>query len=253
VRPRLVLVSTLAFGLGGCVPLAMVEPDARARLAFDPADGATAQQGRGLVVAIDDPGHLLDPPALDALAGHVWLRTWPEAARLAITTEPAPGHYEFQKLLKVSPAEPLEDRWYEIGVDELPPRVLPAAAQADGTIAARFRPGTHPRVARLTLCGATDDALSLVVAFSEPVTCAGAPADVVGLAVGKHPARCSWAGGDGGAYGFTCEDVPRAASVTVSIGPGIAGLTGVALDPASWEVATPGLAAGSCSAFAPPI
>jgi hypothetical protein len=202
---------------------------------------------------IDDPGHIVDGEVLDALAGRVWLKTWPEAQRVAITTQAAPGLFEFQKLLKVTPADPLDDRWYELGVDELPPRIIPAAIQPDGAIAARFRPGTHPRVAKLTLCGATDDALSLIVAFSEPVTCAAAPADVVSLAVGKHPARCSWAGGDGGAYAFTCADVPIAASVTVSVGTGLAGLTGVALDPASFDVDTPERVVGTCSAFAPPL
>lgn len=238
---------------GACVPPAMIEPDARARLAFEPADGATGQQGRAVAVVVDDPGHILDGPALAALGGHVWLKTWPESAPIAITTEAVPGLFEFQKLLKITPADPLEDRWYAVGVDELPPRVIPAAALPDGVIAARFRPGTHPRVAKLTLCGATDDALSLVVAFSEPVTSTGAPVDAVSLAVGKHPARCTWAGGDGGAYGFTCADVPIAASVTVSVGQGIAGLSGVALDPASWDVALPELPLGSCTTYAPPI
>jgi hypothetical protein len=257
VRFSRVLVAVAAVAAvaaaAACVPPAMIEPDARARLAFEPADGATGRQGQGLAVVIDDPGHILDAAALAALGGHVWLKTWPESTPVAITTEAIPGLFEFQKIIKVAPNDALEDRWYVLGVDELPPRVIPAAALPDGAVAARFRPGTHPRVAKLTLCGVTDDAMSLVVSFSEPVTTAGAPVDAVSLAVGKHPARCTWAGGDGGAYGFTCADVPIAASVTVSIGQGIAGVSGVALDPASWDVALPELPLGTCFTYAPAI
>jgi hypothetical protein len=247
------VAAAAAASAAGCVPPAMIEPDARARLAFEPGDGATGAEGHGLVVAVDDPGHIVDGPALDALAGRVWLKTWPEGARVPITTELGPGLFEFQRLIKVVPTDALDDRWYELGVDELPPRIIPAAVLPDGAIAARFRPGTHPRVAKLTLCATTDDALSLVVAFSEPVTSAGAPVDVFSLAVDRHPARCSWAGGNGGAYAFTCADVPVAATVTVSVGEGIAGLSGVALEPATWDVPTPERVVGTCSAFSPPF
>src|SRR5438128_1498354 len=79
-----------ASGLGGCVEaLAMMEPEPHAWVGFEPADGTTAQgaPGRDLVVAIDDPGHLVDEASLADLAGRVFLRTWPEGDPLPATTE----------------------------------------------------------------------------------------------------------------------------------------------------------------------
>jgi hypothetical protein len=95
--------------------------------------------------------------------------------------------------------------------------------------------------------------MKLVVAFSEPITAAAPALDIVSLAVSGRAAACETYGGDAGALYFTCDELAPTASVRVSVGAGIAGASGVPLEPAGWDVELAALPAGSCREFGPPL
>jgi hypothetical protein len=254
----LVAVTASAVAAGataGCaLPVALVEPTPHVWVGFDPPDGATGQEGRSLVVTVEDGGRLLDEGALAQLAEHVVLKTWPEGTTVAIATEPAVGPVDAAKLIRVTPAVPLDDRWYELGFDDLPPGLTSRARLPDGNVGARFLPGSHPRVARLEFCDAGTAGTRVGVGFSEPIAAVAAPGQVVSLEVAGRPSACAPAGRDGGALFFTCADLAPTAAVTVSIADGIAAASGVALPAASFDVDLASLApAGVCRDFSPPI
>jgi len=66
----------------------------------------------------------------------------------------------------------------------------------DGAAGTRFRPGSHPRVASIQICGGGAGS-KVDVAFSEPVTYASAGSEIVTLSAAGTPAPCPMSQAEG--------------------------------------------------------
>jgi hypothetical protein len=258
---RTLLLLATAVLAGGCAAeMMMLGPAPVVTLAIEPGDGATAWGGRDMVVTVTDTGRLLNPEGRADLPNHFYVHTWPEGTPVPITTDEVASPNEAQWAIRVTPALTLDDRWYVVGASDLSPRILSNVKLPDGTIGARFAPGSHPRVANVQFCeGApkgdegTAPSMKLVLGFSEPVTPPADPLAAIAVAAGGQPVRCESYGADAGALYFTCEGLSLATPVTLSVADGIATPAGVALEAASWSIDLAKLPAGSCRTFAPPI
>jgi len=244
------LLAAIALGCsaegGGTTPLAS------ATLGFDPGDGSTARSTGVVVLTLADPAHIVDEAFLADLAGRIVVETWPEGQAIPFATQAADGA-PAQKLVTVTPQQALDDRWYLTGLASVPRAVLPLARLPDGRVGTRFRPGSHPRVASVQLCPVDATSVKLLLGCSEPVTFARAPEEIVSLSVAGAASSCVEYGAQGDTFLFTCGVPAAATSAVVSVGDGVAGATGVAMDPGSWTVALPAPATGGCVELRPPI
>ncbi len=247
------MVAAATFGAGCAGQMLMMEPPPTVVLAIEPGDGVTAWQGRDITIAVEDAGRLLGPEWRTGLADHFYLRTWPEGVPIAVTAETVPGPTDAQWGVRLTPALTLDDGWYVVGASDLPSRIISTQKLPDGTIGARFSPGSHPRVAAVQLCGQDQAGTRVMLSFSEPVSL---PADVtqaVAVAVNSRPAACSSAGVDAAAAYMTCPELPAAASVTVSVPEGLAGPGGVPIESGAWTIDVGQLPAGGCQTYKPPL
>jgi hypothetical protein len=251
---RWIVVSLLAAAGGGACGNADDagggNPLPSAQIQFQISDGTTAQGSAPIVMSVYDHGLAVDDALLSDLAGRVALRTWPEDALVGFDVEGALNGQGGQHVLRLSPAAALDDRWYIAAFDSLPARVH--VSTPSGQDGVRFRPGSHPRVASVQFCVVADPtaARKMVVGFSEPV--AGADGRV-SLSVAGQPSTCSQYGVNEAELYFTCPGLTPTASVTVSVAAGASGVSGVAMEPSSFNVDLARLPAADCRLFTPPL
>jgi hypothetical protein len=249
----LAAVAIAAVAAGCAAEMAMLEPEPFVILSAVPADGSTAWGGRDITVVVEDPGHLVTEQARADLGEHVFIHTWPDDTAVPVSTENVPGPTDWQWGIRVTPAVSLDDHWYVVGASELPGRALLKAKLPDGTFGARFRPGSHPRVASLQLCDDPPDGVKVIVTFSEPVSAAGNAADLVSVALDGRSTRCTSTGVDPGVLTFACAERASGASGNVSLAAGLASFDGVPLEAGSWPIQVTQLPHGGCQAVAPPL
>jgi hypothetical protein len=218
---------------------------------FDPFDGATAQSGRDLMIHVEEAGLVVDDAMLADLGARLRVRTWPGGAPIAITTQTGTGSFPTDKVVRVTPDATLEDRWHVLLLDSLPKGFFPRTKLDDGTVGARFRPGSHPRVAKVDLCGKDVLGMKVLLTFSEPVQ--PPPGAVVSFAISGHATDCDLNDSRSDGMNFFCGELGAKASLTLSLGSGIVAASGVALEPGTWDIAIASLLSGSCQTFTPAI
>jgi hypothetical protein len=231
---------------GGGAPLPSVH------LLIEPSDGATAWAGKDIVFTLNDPGPILDDSALADLASRTRVAAWPDGTAVSTTIETGPGLAD-QKWIRVRPIAPLQDHWHVIELVDPPVRITTAARLDAGTIGSRFRPGSHPRVAKIDFCEKESPGMKLAVTFSELVTLDSAAADVISLRIAGAVSACQQYDSRMDSLFFVCDDLSPTDTVGVSVGAGIAGMAGVPLDPVSFSIDVSKLPAGACRSFAPPL
>jgi hypothetical protein len=241
----------LAVSLAACSG-PIVEALPGAALNFTPPDGTTAWQASPLLSFQDGAG-IIDAATLADLAGRVALQTWPEGIAQPIATDTPMGPSPTEKVVRVTPQNPLEDRWYVVEMSSLPSNVSFYSPLTDGTVGARFRPDSFPRVAHIQFCGKAPPGMKLVVIFSESVALASPADETVSLQIAGTPSTCASYDTAPDTLYFACDDLKDTDSVTVAVGPGVAATTGagIPLAPQSWTIAISELPAGSCRDFAP--
>jgi hypothetical protein len=123
----------------------------RPTVSMVPADLTSAVGPAALQVLVDNAGNAVGPAMLEAIAASVRLVTWPEDAPIPATTsaedfEPRRDNNEpvyGSAVIRVTPASPLEERWYFLHLDRVPSGAATAgggrlAELADGRVGARF-------------------------------------------------------------------------------------------------------------------
>jgi hypothetical protein len=131
-------------------------------------------------VAIENAGNPLDRAVLDGLALATNLVTWPENVTVSAAADvqniPA-GVAEkanYRAFIYLRSQVPLTDRWYALRVSMLPSGLHWAnqqsnLAQADGSLLARFRPGSDPVMTDIQMCAVAANQ-AIRVTFSERMT-----------------------------------------------------------------------------------
>jgi hypothetical protein len=215
---------------------------------FGIVDGATAQVAP-VEVTVVGYGPRIDH-VVDDLLATISVRTWPEGAVVGTDIEVVMEPKGVRRLRIIARAT-LDDRWYRAGFDSLPAGVLITSPGEDNGV--RFRPGSHPRVASIQFCGLEYPNVTqkMVVVFSEPV--AVAPAGVVSLSSAAPSVACNQDDASESELHFVCVGLTPAASVTVSIGPGLMAVSGEAMPPGRFDLDLGRLPASDCRLFMPPI
>jgi len=237
---------------GACT--ATVERLPTAQLSFTPPDGTTAWQAPPLLSFQDGAG-IIDDATLADLASRVALETWPERTAQPIVTDTPVGLSPTEKVVRLTPQSPLEDRWYVVEMSSLPSSVSFYSPLEDGTVGARFRPDSHPRVAQIQFCLKDPPGMKLLIVFSESVTLAS-PADAtVSLQIAGTTSPCASYETAADTLYFACDELADTETVTVTVGSGVTGTTGagVPLGPESWTIDISSLPAASCRTFQPAI
>lgn len=232
----------------------ITEADPTAQLGFTPPDGTTAWQASPLLSFQDGAG-IIDAATLADLAGRVALQTWPEGIAQPIATDAPTGLSPTEKVVRVTPQNPLEDRWYIVEMSSLPSNISFYSPLADGTVGARFRPDSYPRVAHIQFCGKDPPGMKLLIVFSENVTLANPVVETVSLQIAGTPSTCTPYEETTDTLYFSCDELTETDSVTVTVGAGVAATagTGIQLAPQSWPIDISQLPPGSCRDFAPAI
>jgi hypothetical protein len=224
-------------------------PLPQAQVSFDPSDGTTAVGPRPLVVSVYEMGFNADEAVLRDLAGRVSLRTWPEGTAVPADATINAGN----KTVSLTPTAAHQDRWYLLAASSLPDRLVFWSRLPDGTIGARFRPGSHPRVSHVQFCEKEGAGMKLVVNFSEPMVARPSAAGVVSLEIEGKAAPCAlYDPREDGLY-FTCDGLRPTATVKVAVSDGLPSKTGVPLAPGAWTIDIAKLLAGSCRDFRTPL
>jgi hypothetical protein len=205
-----------------------------------------------IVIAMSGNPYFYSDAAFGDTVGRLFLQTWPDRIPVAAMVE-ADAASDGQRQARLVADGALDDRWYVVGSDPLPAHIVPETTMPDGTVGARFRPGSHPRVRQIGLCDKGSDKTALLIEFSEPILSSAAPGDLVSLAIAGRSVSCQPNGAVGESFELVCSDLTAASSVTVSISTGITGATGEPLSPGSWDINVTNPAAGPCRYFSPPI
>ncbi|MBI4704718.1 MAG: hypothetical protein HY744_26750 [Deltaproteobacteria bacterium] len=141
---------------------------------IEPLDLSSIVGESDLRIGVESRGKELPEAGVEALRGAVELATWPEGqsvrAHLRVTGEQT-GDVGPRRYVVVKPAARLEDRWYALRVVRLPVGfgwAVPGGyyRERDGAVAARFRPGSDPRVWGIQLCN-RQGVNEIVVDFTE--------------------------------------------------------------------------------------
>lgn len=126
----------------------------------------------------------------------------------------------------VRASSPLAEGFHRLWVPALPEGVASYQTPSpDGTHGVRFRVGTYPLLSGITVCfgGGSTGGSSLSVTFSEPM------ADGTAERIEVEGAACGPGAPNGAKVDFTCEEIPREATLTVRIDAGIRAASGAAL------------------------
>jgi hypothetical protein len=147
-----------------------------------PNDMTTQVGASPLQVLVDNSGSAVGKTLLGAIAAKVRIVSWPEqvvlAANVTVTdaTERRENGYQVfgPAVIAISPAAPLESRWYALVVDEIPTGVeaAPVALAAKfgkAGMAARFATGSDPKLARIRRCLNPAGGGKIVLDFSERI------------------------------------------------------------------------------------
>jgi hypothetical protein len=162
---------------------------------FQPSDLTSSIEKSPLRVGIDNLGAPVGAALLNAVANAVRLYEWPEMRSVPFSYsvndvtggDHAADGYRRTGLayVEVKPSVALGDRWYAMVLSALPSGVtLPSLAShellPDGTIGARFSPGSHPTLASVRVCEKGAGQTVVIAQFSERVT-HPRPADIAGV------------------------------------------------------------------------
>jgi hypothetical protein len=206
---------------------------------FEPTDMTTALGPSPLKVGLDRLGLNVDTKDIGTLAQEVSLATWPELALVASTNALVPFAADpnggKRAYVQLNPTATLPDRWYVLRVAKLPagfqtPPFSVHHQLADGSLGARFRPGSDPRVWGISFCEKPGAIYAINVFFSERVIApAGATASLevrqggnkLQLAVGQEPPSFGLE-----AIHLSTEKLDPAATLEFAVLPGITSVDG---------------------------
>jgi hypothetical protein len=203
------------------------------------------------MIHVDGRELVVDDAMLVDLGARVRLRTWPEGAPILATNQAGTGAFPTDKVVRVTPAVTLEDRWHVLLLHSLPPSFVVWTKLEDGTVGVRFRPGSHPRVAKVDLCPGDVPGGKVIISFSEPVQ--PPPDGVVSFAISGRSTACDLYDSRSDGLYFFCAELTDKAPLTLSLGAGIVAMSGAVLEPVTLNVAIAKLPAGPCRPFTPAI
>ena len=229
-------------------------PNRTAFVTLSPVDGTTATDGMAIALTLTDPGSVLDPATVERMRSAVVLATWPEKTNVAATVTTMVVGGSTDALLRVTPTSALADRWYVLALTDLPSGVVPATLLPDGSVAVRFRPASQPRVRTVEICEKEVPGAKLVLTFSEPVTYPPVVSDLVSLSIDGAASPCDVYDAPVGGLYLSCAQLTGTSHAAISVGTGIQGVTGVAMQPAAFNVDVATLASnGGCRKFVPDV
>jgi hypothetical protein len=151
---------------------------------IQPADLTSGIDKSAIRVGVNNLGAPVGAQALAALAQSIRLYEWPEMRDVPFTTTVqdvtgnmhASDGYRRADLayVEVTPATPFADRWYAVVVTALPgnmarPRLSQHQRLPDGSLGARFTPGSHPTVSGIRVCDKGGGSSVVIVDFSERI------------------------------------------------------------------------------------
>lgn len=171
---------------------------------IQPMDLTSSIEKSSIRVGVDNLGRPVGESLLAQLAQTIEFVEWPEmnAVPFSTTAQDATGNTQGpngnprfdQAYIQVVPQNELSDRWYAVRVRQLPAGIgLPKYAKhetlPDGSIGARFSPGSHPTLTTVRVCNVDDpEKSSVTVEFSERV--AVTPDISKLIAIGSGPSSC---------------------------------------------------------------
>lgn len=218
-------------------------PESPRRVWFAPEDMTTAVGDTPPELSIMQLDNPVTEAQLRALAKTLTLVTEPEGTPVAYDieyeipeTKAEAGAQQIHRgTIRLTPKEPLEQRWYALRVDALPEGYEAAKSVArdvlgEGTIGSRFRPDSHPVVKKIEMCGPREHGHRVAVTFSERVT---ASRSLAGIARVEHTSgaqpKCSPLAAPDSAAGdmavvLDCAGVRFDAPLRVAIEPGLRGV-----------------------------
>ena len=211
-RATTVGLAVLVSGCGSDEPESVepVRPDPEV-IQVHPPDLSTAVGSTPIQVVVFNGGSPVGETLLTQISQSIRLRSWPERAPVATATEVvdtsgASGEDQYAHI-SLTPASPLEDRWYSTLIESLPSGVSLSRganllALGQGAYASRFRTGSAPVVAAVRVDAKGPGSISLD--FSEEVT---GDSSVVAV---------SYA--DGGAPNCRPDPIAKGTGVTVGAG-----------------------------------
>lgn len=240
-------------GGGPNLPLAFLD--------FSPQDGTTATQGSELLLLVYDSSDAANPAALEALRSGAVLQTWPERMPVpstAIATtyvEEKVGSSTPRPVIRVTPSEPLGDRWYALVATSLPTTFASGGvAFDDGTTGTRFRPTSHPRVRLIENCEKASGVSKLLIHFSEPVTNTTPSSNLITVSDAVKPYPCDVSESMTDQLSEICIGLSPIAHVKIEIAAGMQGATAIPLEPVTLDVDFGAqILSGGCRVFWPPI
>jgi hypothetical protein len=151
---------------------------------FEPPDLTSSVGASSIRVDVYNLGDAVGADVLSAVANQIHLYEWPGGREVAVTTTghdvdgPKYGMDGYKRnesaYVSVQPVTPLTDQWYIVKLLSLPSRVTAPTSKAhlmlpDGTMGARFAPGSHPVVAGLRICDKGQGNAIAMLDFSERV------------------------------------------------------------------------------------
>jgi len=195
--------------------------------------------------------------SLETLSAYVSLKTWPELAPVPFSIAAhdlisTPGDIQDARI-ELVPSVSLEDRWYALVLDKLPPGFqLPFAkltfSFGGAAYIARFRTSSGPFVVDARLCGDISRQTKVALVLSERVLAsAGTIASAVTISqAGRPDVRCTvqanaepamW-----GALTNLCAGLFADTPVSISLAPSLASASGKPVLPFSANLLTSDLA-----------
>lgn len=237
-KPALMISALALLGCGGGAEnVSPTRP--RPRLSMTPEDLTSAVGVMRLQILVDNYAHAVGSALLAPIVPEIRLVSWPEGAPVPVTMEleeftprTENGFEVFGSgKITVTPATPLEDRWYFLHLAAPPAAVELAGAMqlhrsADGRTGIRFTLASDPRMTWVRRC-VGEATGKVIVDFSEMVVLDSAAAlTVEASGACSRPLSGSDADRIGKNFSFTCDGLGANTSVRVLVGSSVTAVGG---------------------------
>lgn len=231
---------------------------------LSPLDGETNVVTKDITFTFEQRGAQGIPA--QAIAAAVILTTFPEGLAVPADVVVTGGDAGTSALptIVVKPKSPLGDRWYLVGVTQLPSEVEWAPSYrmyrgSDGTTGSRFRAGSQPHVWMIELCPKAGSSTKARVMFSELIGTGGAgasPASLFYLGDATPIPDCTLGPATAGEIDFICSSLDSTRPLHLVVSDGLTSADGSekvvpqVLDPG--PLATMPMVPTGCQGYAPP-
>jgi hypothetical protein len=166
---------------------------------FMPNDNSTMVATSPLGLGIEGPATEVPTDLVASVAAAVSIVTYPELTPVDTHAEVAQARAQegapARATVTLEPTSPLTDRWYAVRLPTMGSNLHMAAFQPhrrmpDGSVVARFRPGSEPVISGVRICGPRSGSYRVLVDTSEQIAATDRLVDSIRLLQGGRPVAC---------------------------------------------------------------